>query len=602
MATGAVFQLINNDGKSDRMILATELLNKRLAQIERLRAQNPRIKDPTPTLVDIEKTHIVFVNSHFKPYAAIAYEYQRQSINSGQARLGGTMQFSIPQFGDFFSDMVLHLQLESVTAVNAAYWSDPVTSPAEGAELLAYVNFPAQALVTNVQFSVNGNPLDQYDSSVMNFHEKFFVTPHKRVGWNKSMGQELPKPGFTDITSSNKPGEIYQFRGAGVREAKAFLDGPQTPKVTQPALDLWIPLLFWFNKDPRLSVPSVAIPYGQRYINVTLAQASSILQHVHAYDPALDAPGNNPVPTPSVLIADLYINNLFVNPEIHDIYIKRIGFSLIRVHRHQSIRSAKADDQLLLQNLKWPIETIYCGARPTDNFDTSSSDLLTRWNQYSHITTVEVDECCIQNGYSWDASLVAPLTATVYTASFVSFTGIALDFATVLGVAGGTVLTVNQLNLALVSSGYPPMIGTFVDPDVPTAAEIIAAVPPTNCVSTYDDAVAVFETITLTAQGIYLYNALPSAFFNQYVPYTYGNTHVQTPSDPGAYMITFNLYPGAYQPSGYINISRSREFYLNYHSTLIGSLTVPEVEVTVIAIALNFLLISDGSAVLRYAT
>ncbi len=39
--------------------MATALLNKRLLEIERMRAQNPQIKDPTPTLVDIERTHVL---------------------------------------------------------------------------------------------------------------------------------------------------------------------------------------------------------------------------------------------------------------------------------------------------------------------------------------------------------------------------------------------------------------------------------------------------------------------------------------------------------------------------------------------------------------
>ena len=41
-----IFQLITNDGKQDRMLMATALLNKRLLEIERLRSQNPQIKDP----------------------------------------------------------------------------------------------------------------------------------------------------------------------------------------------------------------------------------------------------------------------------------------------------------------------------------------------------------------------------------------------------------------------------------------------------------------------------------------------------------------------------------------------------------------------------
>lgn len=97
MATGGIFQLITNDGKQDRMLMATALLNKRLLDIERIRAKNPKIRDPTPTLVDIEKTHILFMNAHFKPFAAIGYEYNKVQPQSGTARLGAPVQFSIPQ-------------------------------------------------------------------------------------------------------------------------------------------------------------------------------------------------------------------------------------------------------------------------------------------------------------------------------------------------------------------------------------------------------------------------------------------------------------------------------------------------------------------------
>jgi hypothetical protein len=296
MATGGIFQLITNDGKQDRMLMATALLNKRLLDIERIRARNPKIRDPTPTLVDIEKTHILFMNAHFKPFAAIGYEYNKVQVQSGQARLASTVDFSIPQFGDFFNDMVLHTRLGAVSADD---------SSAQNA-FLAYVTMIGQRLVKRVKFTVNGNPLDEYDSDVYNFHDAFFVTPNKRIGWNRSMGQELPHEGVCDVAAG---------RGSGIRQVQSFLDGPQTPKTSQPSVDMWVPLLFWFNKDPRLSVPSVSIPYGQRFINVEFAAASELLQHV-GLTPLDDAPASNPVPVPDVELCELWINNIFVNPEI----------------------------------------------------------------------------------------------------------------------------------------------------------------------------------------------------------------------------------------------------------------------------------------------
>lgn len=38
---------------------------------------------------------------------------------------------------------------------------------------------------------------------------------------------------------------------------------------------------------------------------------------------------------PAIQSIQLYVNNLFTQPMIHDLYIKRIGFSLVRVHRRQ---------------------------------------------------------------------------------------------------------------------------------------------------------------------------------------------------------------------------------------------------------------------------
>ena len=44
--------------------------------------------------------------------------------------------------------------------------------------------------------------------------------------------------------------------------------------------EMLIPLLFWCNKDIRLAVPSVAIPYGQRFIKVKLASGDKLVNLV----------------------------------------------------------------------------------------------------------------------------------------------------------------------------------------------------------------------------------------------------------------------------------------------------------------------------------
>ena len=427
------------------------------------------------------------------------------------------------QFGDFFNDMALHVTMTApvVTALAGV--------PADEQDYIRYCDFLGHRLVKKVKMEVNGNPLDEYGSDVYNMHYQFAVGPNKRTGWHRNVGQE-------EVIEANCR------TNSGVREQKSFRSGPQTPKAAQQPVELWIPLLFWFNLDPRLAIPSVSIPYGQRYITVDLASAAELVCTVPstaalAAAEAADGPVHaaNSFTAPEIEV-ELLINNIFVNPEIHDIYIKRIGFSLIRVHRQQNIFVNKTEDDLLLNNLKWPIETMYVGLRPSSNASVAASD-----NPRDDFTGTGVDP---------SARVVGQYNCEDWH-RYHSVTNLAYQCA--------------DGQEAIIKAGVPTM-----------------------------------DRISVTAHGIPVYNDIPAQFFNSYVPYTYGGHLVTTPEDIGLLMITFNLYPGSYQPSGHINISRAREFYFRYVSSVIGPSTTGIL--VIVAIAINFLLISDGSAVLRYST
>ena len=65
-------------------------------------------------------------------------------------------------------------------------------------------------------------------------------------------------------------------------------------------------------------------------------------------------------------------------------------------------------------------------------------------------------------------------------------------------------------------------------------------------------------------------------------------------------MFPLTRLPWEHRPAGYINLSRAREFYLKFTSTFINNDN--KVDVIVLSDAINFLLVKNGSAVLRYAT
>jgi hypothetical protein len=518
MSTAGIFILLSNDGKQDRMITATNLLSKRLKQYREMRVQRGEL-DPEPSLSDIEKTHVLFMNAHYKPYVALAYEYNK--VSASNVTLGTEVQMSIPQFGDFFHDMVVHVKIAAPTT---GFTGTAVND--SDAVLYKWCDYPGERLFKSVSFEVNGNPLDSYKSTAVVMHRQFHVPTHKLSGWKRNMGQEEAKEAYYQYDEAT----VGTAAPLAARACVSIKDGFQTYKASHGDLELFIPLQFWFNKDPRLAVPSAAIPYGQRFLKFELESASNLLRAIlnPAATTALTLPT---VSTPTISTFDLYINNIFVNPDIHDIYIKRIGFNLIRVHRRQQIQVTRSSDSVLLNSLMWPIESLYVGIQPTAN-TTTNADLTSTGDQTSVIDP---------NMEDWHR--FGQITNTDSLAA-----------------------TVN---------------GVGTDYTLKTEANHITK-------------------LGLTLHSIPVYNDIPSQFFNSYTTLQYGGCSINTPTDPGLFFVPFALYPGSYQPSGHVNASRAREFYLNYTSTYITSVNTATLVAE--AIALNFLLISDGSAVLRFNT
>ncbi len=115
--------------------------------------------------------------------------------------------------------------------------------------------------------------------------------------------------------------------------------------------------------------------------------------------------------------------------------------------------------------------------------------------------------------------------------------------------------------------------------------------------STLDPIVSNFK---LTAHGIDLYPNVPANFFGTYLPQRYfAGTTVVAPEDTSAYLATFCLYPGQFNPSGYYNLSAARELYLTYGSDSIDSENAAELVVSMSA--LNFLIRKGDKVHLRYA-
>ena len=197
-----------------------------------------------------------------------------------------------------------------------------------------------------------------------------------------------------------------------------------------------------------------------------------------------------------------------------------------------------------MSQLKWPIEYLKVGMRPTFNISATNANQYRDWHKLTLLTDNVIDT-----------------TSKSYN-----------DVMTDDTVAFNAASVKHKTNYSQVSS-----------------EKVI-----------YPQATDTIDNLQLQAHGINIFQQFKTQFFRDYLPYTFGGANLNTPDDSGALFLNFCIYPGTYQPSGHVNVSRAREFYLQYVSSYVTPSTTADL--IVVGSAINFLLISDGNAVLRYST
>lgn len=515
MSQSGIFRLVLRDERFDKFFTASDYLRQRLSQVRKKREADGHL-NPQPTFTDLEKSHILYLRAVYRPYASVACEYIRVKPSGDSAVLspsGGTAEFTFPIYGHFTSDMVFHVRFKDIGAPNpyVKSGSGPPALANPDAPRYRLCAYPGIRLFRRVSFRSDETLIDDYVSDEVSFVNKFQIPADRRVAWDRGMGQ-----------AETRTAEYYNNNGfSGVLTYK---EGLQTPKFHHPAQDLWVPLQFWMCHDAASALLNDLVPNTQRTIVAELAPIDEIVQ-------AIDQTSGEVIPLPFDrlgLQVDLYVNNIFVNPEVHDLFASRVGFSLIRVHRRQHKMLNMSSASVLMDQLKYPAEYLYVGFR--DRVNLKDFD---HWHLFGRARKRDKATALLTPGAIYNS-------------------------------------TVDACQL------------------VCRSAKETGSLDP------------IAEEFKLTAHGIDLYPNLPSSFFNAYLPQRYfGGTTVVSSLDSSAYLATFCLYPGQFNPSGYYNLSAGRELYLSYHADTVD--TESSAELVVSMSALNFLVRKGDKVHLRYA-
>ena len=128
--------------------------------------------------------------------------------------------------------------------------------------------------------------MDKQYGEWMHIWNQLTLTNEKREGYYKMIGQT---PSLTYLTM----GESYNDANCSCcKQLCSGCAGPCnrcTPRCALPETTLFIPLLFWFCRNPGLALPLIALQYHSVKINIQLRELDCVLW---AIDSLNDGSGN----------------------------------------------------------------------------------------------------------------------------------------------------------------------------------------------------------------------------------------------------------------------------------------------------------------------
>jgi len=340
----------NEDGRiQDAITLNLPLLEDRLKEIREKECRDPL---KPRILIDIAQTHNVFIKRYYKPTFPVAYEWTAEPLDSGTIfGFNTTNRFLLPVYGDFIGEMILYVKFSGLSAVSPL-------------DKCYYCDFPGHRIAQLVSLTFSGNVIDQYTADAYNVYYNYHVPDDKKKSWLRAVGQEFPEEAI-----------LRQSPLDETRESKKILHGPQTPKNIQDDLELYIPILFDTSMKPHCALFSAAIPFGQRFVEITTPPLNQIIY--------VENNGGGGLFNAPNLTCSLWINQFFIHQPVVYMLKQKPYITPIRTFKYATFEASISDTQKI-DLLRLQAENFYFGMRPDANINP------TDWWRFHHITPTAI--------------------------------------------------------------------------------------------------------------------------------------------------------------------------------------------------------------------
>ena len=240
---------------------------------------------------------ITFWKVTYRRHTNFAMESIEQTFN-GQADFGRRVQCTISRNGDLAYRTYLQVTLpevnQSLNAQNESVYA-------------RWLDYPGEQLISMVEVEIGGQRIDRQYGDWMHIWNQLTLTSEQEAGYNKMIGQTLQltylvDPTFADVQSACGGNDVP--------------DAVCAPRKALPETTLYIPLQFWFCRNPGLALPLIALQYHEVKINIEIRALDECLYAVKSVDNTDGANQKvNEAYALSLVAASLYVDYIFLDTD-----------------------------------------------------------------------------------------------------------------------------------------------------------------------------------------------------------------------------------------------------------------------------------------------
>jgi hypothetical protein len=548
---------------------------------------------------------ITFWKVTYRRYTNFAMESIEQTFN-GQADFGRRVTCTISRNGDLAYTTILQVTLPEINQSMG-------NTSGSGSVYARWLDFPGEQLIAQVEVEIGGQRIDRQFGDWMHIWNQLTMNQNQEKAYYSMVGNTTNLTYIIDPSFSAVDGPC---QSSAPRQICA-------PRNALPETTLYIPLQFWFCKNPGLALPLIALQYHEVRINIDLRPIDECLWAVSdltCYNQSARS-GSVKVSTAynqSLVAASLYVNYIFLDTDERRRMAQNPHEYLIEQLQFTGDESVGSSSNKIKLNFNHPVKELIWVVQPDENVDYCASldcgSLLYRAlgsQPFNYTDAIDALPNAI-HAFGGPQSVAAGGAGGVNN-SFIDASGLfqaagSMDSSGVFynqmwnvpagGGAGAASLgaatgAYSAPNFAVTDTNYTGT-GVAVESYVSDAGTFVLAQTALKLHCWGENPVV---TAKLQLNGQDRFSEREGSYFDVVQPYY---AHTRTP-DSGINLYSFALRPEEHQPSGTCNFSRIDNATLQLvlsNATVEGTKTA---KVRVYAVNYNVLRIMSGMGGLAYS-